>query len=192
MKRNLLGITLSAYLLLTVAGCSHIVGIASDEPVSQDKTERSFGSAIDDEKIEIAALVNIRKASPLLENANISVVSFNGIVLLTGQVQANDMKQLAGEEVRKINRVREVHNELALQGNSSFLTSTSDTWLTSKVKTKMMTDMNLESGRVKIVTESGVVYIMGLLTRKEATRATEIARTTGGVQKVVKVVEYID
>ena len=175
-----------------LTGCSHVVGAASDTPIAQDPKERSFGSAIDDEKIEIAVLVNLRKASPLLENANISVTSFNGIVLLTGQVQAPDMKALASEETRKITRVREVHNELAIQGNASLLTATSDTWLTSKVKTKMMADMNLDSGRVKIVTESGVVYLMGLLSRKEANRAAEIARTTGGVQKVVKVVEYID
>lgn len=175
-----------------LTGCSHVVGAASDKPIAQDPKERSFGSAIDDEKIEIATLVNLRKASPLLENANISATSYNGIVLLTGQVQAADIKALASEETRKVTRVREVHNELTIQGNASLLTATSDTWLTSKVKTKMMTDMNLESGRVKIVTESGVVYIMGLLTRKEASRATEIARTTGGVQKVVKVVEYID
>ncbi|MDN3638955.1 BON domain-containing protein [Simiduia curdlanivorans] len=178
--------------VLFISGCSHIVGAASETPIAQDPKQRSLGAALDDEKIEIATLVNLRKASPLLENANISVTSFNGIVLLTGQVQATDMKALAGEETRKVNRVREVHNELAIQGNSSVLTSTSDTWLTSKVKTKMMADMNLDSGRVKIVTESGVVYLMGLLTRKEANRAAEIARTTGGVQKVVKVVEYID
>lgn len=178
--------------VLFISGCSHIVGAASETPIAQDPKQRSLGAALDDEKIEIATLVNLRKASPLLENANISVTSFNGIVLLTGQVQAPDMKALAGEETRKVTRVREVHNELAIQGNSSVLTSTSDTWLTSKVKTKMMADMNLDSGRVKIVTESGVVYLMGLLTRKEANRAAEIARTTGGVQKVVKVVEYID
>lgn len=179
-------------LPLLINGCSHIVGAAHEEPVGVNKKERTLGAAIDDEKIEVSALVNIRKASPLLENANISVTSFNGIVLLTGQVQAPDMKSLAGDEVRKITRVREVHNELAIQGNASFLTATSDTWLTSKVKTKMMTDMNLDSGRVKVVTEDGVVFIMGLLTQAEAKRASEIARTTGGVQKVVKVVEYIN
>ncbi|BFM10826.1 BON domain-containing protein [Simiduia litorea] len=191
MRFALVSITLLTSMLF-ISGCSHIVGAASETPISQDPKERSLGAALDDEKIEIATLVNLRKASPLLENANISVTSFNGIVLLTGQVQAPDMKALAGEETRKVTRVREVHNELAIQGNSSVLTSTSDTWLTSKVKTKMMADMNLDSGRVKIVTESGVVYLMGLLTRKEANRAAEIARTTGGVQKVVKVVEYID
>lgn len=186
--------TLTSLLLslLLLSGCSHVVGVATEEPVEQNKAERSLGAALDDETIETSALVNLRKASPLLEAANIAVTSYNGVVLLTGQVQAEDLKQLADQEVKKINRVREVHNELSVRGNASFLTATSDTWLTSKVKTKMMTDMNLDSGRVKVVTESGVVYIMGLLTQKEAVRASEIARTTGGVQKVVKVVEYVD
>ncbi|UTA48853.1 BON domain-containing protein [Simiduia sp. 21SJ11W-1] len=191
MRLSVLCCVLFSALAFT-SGCSHVVGIASEEPVAQDRSKRSLGAALDDEKIEIAALVNIRKASPLLENANISVTSFNGIVLLTGQVQAADLKALTEQEVRKIHRVREVHNELAIRGNATLLTATSDTWLTSKVKTKMIADMNLESGRVKIVSEAGTVYIMGLLTRKEADRATEIARNTGGVQKVVKVVEYID
>lgn len=180
------------FATLVGTGCSHLVGVTSDTPIATDQSKRTLGAAIDDEKIEVAALVNIRKASPLLDNANISVTSYNGIVLLTGQIQANDLKAMAADEVRKITRVREVHNELQLQGNSSFLTATSDTWLTSKVKTKMITDMNMDSGRVKIVTESGVVYIMGILTRAEAQRAADIARTTGGVQKVVKIVEYID
>ncbi len=178
--------------LTIISGCSHVVGVASEEPVAQDRSTRSLGAAIDDEKIEIAALVNIRKASPLLEGANISATSFNGIVLLTGQVHAADLKMLAEQEVKKIHRVREVHNELSVRGNASLLTATSDTWLTSKVKTKMIADMNLESGRVKIVTEAGVVYLMGLLTRAESNRAADIARNTGGVQKVVKIVEYID
>lgn len=182
----------SLFIMTLTAGCSHVVGVASEEPVAQDRSVRTLGAALDDEKIEVAALVNLRKASPLLENANISVTSFNGIVLITGQVQAEDMKALAESEVRKIHRVREVHNELSIRGNASLLTATSDTWLTSKVKTKMIADMNLDSGRVKIVSESGVVYLMGLLTRKEANRAAEIARNTGGVQKVVKIVEYID
>lgn len=182
----------SVFIMAFTAGCSHVVGVASEEPVAQDRSVRTLGAALDDEKIEVAALVNLRKASPLLENANISVTSFNGIVLITGQVQAEDMKALAESEVRKIHRVREVHNELSIRGNASLLTATSDTWLTSKVKTKMIADMNLDSGRVKIVSESGVVYLMGLLTRSEANRAAEIARNTGGVQKVVKIVEYID
>lgn len=191
MRLSVLCCVLFSALVIT-SGCSHVVGVASEEPVAQDRSERSLGAALDDEKIEIAALVNIRKASPLLENANISVTSYNGIVLITGQVQAADLKAMAEQEVKKIHRVREVHNELSIRGNASLLTATSDTWLTSKVKTKMIADMNLESGRVKIVSEAGTVYIMGLLTRKEANRAAEIARNTGGVQKVVKVVEYID
>jgi len=189
---NLLCLFFVSLLLLMHTGCSHIIGAASDGPVTSDRGERTWGAAIDDEQIETLALVNIDKADPKLADSHISVTSYNAIVLLTGQVPSDSLRTQAGQIVGNINRVRQVYNELQIQGESSLLSRSNDSWLTSKVKSKLLVNGDIESGRIKIVTENGTVFMMGLLTRTEADRAVDVVRNTGGVLKVVKVFEYID
>ena len=183
---------LGGSLLITNIGCSSIIGAASDGPVTSDRGERTWGAAIDDEQIETLALVNLGKANPALADAHVSVTSYNAIVLLTGQVTSDSLRTQAGQTVGNINRVRQVYNELQIQGESSLLARSNDSWLTSKVKSKLLVNGDIESGRIKIVTENGTVFMMGLLTRIEADQAVDVVRNTGGVQKVVKVFEYID
>jgi len=157
-----------------------------------DPGKRSLGSYIDDQQIETIAQVNLDKASPDLKTAHINVTSYNGVALLTGQVADNQLRQLAGSTVGAIAKVRQVHNELQIQGKTSILSRTNDSWLTTKVKSRLLAQKDIDSGRIKVVTENGVIYLMGLMSRIEAEKAVEVARTTGGVQKVVKAFEYID
>lgn len=175
-----------------LSGCSSLIGATSDGPVNGDPGERTWGAAIDDEQIETMALVNLDKASEQLADSHISVTSYNAVVLLSGQVANSDLRALAGSTVGKINRVRQVYNELQIQGETSFLSRSNDSWLTSKVKSKLLANGDVESGRIKVVTENGTVFMMGLLSRAEADQAVDVVRNTGGVQKVVKVFEYID
>jgi len=128
----------------------------------------------------------------VLNSAPVSVHSFNAVVLLIGQVPTNSARELAGETVRKLPNVRQVHNELQVQAPISLLAGANDSWLTTKIRSKLLTNRDIESGRLKIVTENNTVFLMGLVTHAEAEIVTDIARHTGGVQKVVRVFEYID
>lgn len=185
-------LTIAACTFSILGACTTVLDATHDGPIQPDPGERSFGTYIDDQKLETITKVNIGKAHPQLKAANIDVVSFNGVVLLTGQVPNNDLRNLAGATAQQVHSVRQVYNEIQVRGTTSVLARTSDTWLTTKVKSALLTDKEIDSGRIKVVTENGVVYLMGLLTRQEAENAAEKTRTVGGVQKVVKAVEYID
>lgn len=187
-----LKLAIAACVFSVVGGCAAVLDATHDGPIQPDPGERSFGTYIDDQQLETITKVNIGKAHPGLKAANIDVVSFNGVVLLTGQVPTNELRNLAGATAQQVHSVRQVYNEIQVRGTTSMLARTSDTWLTTKVKSALLTDKEIDSGRIKVVTENGVVYLMGLLTRQEAENAAEKTRTVGGVQKVVKAVEYID
>lgn len=178
--------------LLLLGGCSSILSLTTDKPLEEDETERTTGSFFDDHRIETRAKVNLKKVHPDLKNSHIVVVSYNGIVLLAGQVPSQEMKQLAGETVKKIRKVRRLNNELTVAGSSSTLARTSDTWLTAKVKSRLLFNAKIKSGEIKVVTENGVVYLMGLITRADAERVVQAVQKSSGVQKIVKIFEYVD
>ncbi|WP_444910290.1 BON domain-containing protein [Microbulbifer sp. TRSA005] len=196
MKKNQLSLgkrllsALAATALL--GGCSTVMEATHDGPIQQDPGKRSLGTYIDDERIETIVTVNINKAHPDLKTSNIDVTSFNGVVLLTGQVPDQKLRLLAGRTASQVQNVRQVYNETQVRGKVTFLASTSDTWLTTKVKTNLLAHKEIDGARIKVVTENGVVYLMGLLTPAEAERAADLTRSIGGVQKVVKAVEYIN
>lgn len=179
-------------LLLAASGCTTLVNATTREPIELNPGKRSMGMRIDDRQLETIATVNINKAHERLDNAPISVHSYNGVVLLVGQVPNRDLRSLAGETVSKIHSVRQVHNELVVDEPLPFLSRTSDAWLTTKVKTQLLASRDVEGGRIRVITENGTVHLMGLVSRAEAEKVTEIVRHTGGVKKVVRVFEYID
>ena len=179
--------------VLSNPGCARFMGaVSDDEGIEQTPTDRTVGRAIDDEVLENIALVNIRKASPGLAESHIGVTSFNGIVLLTGQVRAQGLKDQAESVVSELRNVRRIYNELEVAGPTSLLTRTGDSWVTSKVKTRLIADEATPGRDVKVVTENGVVYLLGLVRRADGDLAAEIARNTGGVRKVVRMFEYVD
>ncbi len=189
--KTFFSLTLIILLVINIQGCSSILSATTADPIEEENDERTTGSALDDEIIETKALVNIDKADEDLAQSNIVVVSFNGVVLLAGQVNTAEQRILAAETVAKIGKVRRVHNEITVTGKTSMVARSNDAWITTKVKTKLLANNEVEGGRIKVVTENGVVYLMGLVSRDEATRAAELARKTGGVQKVVRIFEYI-
>ncbi|MAY36895.1 MAG: phospholipid-binding protein [Spongiibacteraceae bacterium] len=177
--------------LIGLSGCTAIVSATSDGPIKEDPGERTLGAAIDDQIIETKALVNIRAAHKDLDNANVDAVSYNGILLLIGQVPSENLRQLAAKTAADIKRVRRVHNELAVTGKTSLLVRSNDAWLSTKVRSKLAFSDKIESGRIKVVTENGVVYLMGIVNAQEADIAADLVRQTNGVQRVVRVFEYI-
>ena len=178
-------------LALQLQGCSKIISMTTDGPIDQDRSERTFGTVIDDEFIETKTLVNLDKKDPQLSQSHISVTSYNGIVLLTGQVATQELRQKASEVATDISKVRKVHNELAVSGATSMVARSNDSWITTKLKSKMLIKPKIQGGKIKVVTENGVVYLMGLLSREEGKRVADLARKTGGVQKVVILFEYL-
>jgi osmotically-inducible protein OsmY len=170
-----------------------VINASREAPIDDDRGTRTFGSKIDDSLIETKVAVNIAKASPDLDNnSHIVVTSFNGVVLLAGQTPRADLKQLAEQTASQVQKVKKVNNELQVIAPSSMLARSNDAWLTSKIKTEMLTDSAIPGSRIKVVTENGIVYLLGLLTQAEATRATNLVQGVSGVQKIVKLFEYID
>ncbi|KFE54305.1 BON domain-containing protein [Pseudomonas syringae] len=184
---------LALTLCLSISGCSSVLTATRDNPIEDDRGTRTFGSKIDDSLIETKAAVNIAKASPDLDqNSHIVVTSYNGIVLLAGQTPRADLKALAEKEASGVQRVKKVNNELQVMEPSSLLARNNDAWLTTKIKSQMLTDSAIPGSRIKVVTENGIVYLLGLVTQQEATRATNLVQGVSGVQKIVKLFEYID
>lgn len=161
-------------------------------PVSEDYGSRTFGTVWDDQMIESRGKSVIRAVSDDLKDAHLGVISFNGMVLLTGQVPSVNAKEAAATAIAGLRKVRTVHNELEVAGPTTMMARTNDAWLTTKVKTALLTGAATEAGRVKVVTENGVVYLMGFLSRTESEATVEKTRQVFGVQKIVKAFEYLN
>ncbi len=181
--------SLALLITLALSGCGFFAAIG---PVEEDPGKRTKGARVEDESIETKSIRRIRELSEQFADANISVTSFNGYVLITGQVPETAMKDKASDQVRTIRGVRRIYNELVVSGNTSALTRSSDTWLTTKVKSSLLATDEIQGNRVTVVTEDGVVYLMGLVSHTEAERIVNVARSTGGVEKVVQIFEWID
>lgn len=186
-------LTLLMLLTMTLAsGCVTIVDATSDGPVDTDPTKRSFGGYIDDQEIETIVAVNIKKSHPDLNKGHVRVTSYNGQVLLTGQVFTQELRDIASKVAHKVDRVRQVYNELQISPKAGFLSRADDKWIKTKIKTRLIADKLVSASKVKVVVEENTVYLMGLLTSLQAERATQIVRKTKGVKKVVRAIEYIE
>ncbi len=188
-KRNSMIVFVTLILSIALTGCAGILfgGAATGAAVANDT--RTAGTVIEDQAIELKATELIWKDPELNKQSHISTTSYNQIVLLTGQTPTAELKQRAESKIASVAKVRHIHNELTIAAPSSLTTRSSDTVLTAKVKTKMFTLDNIDGTKVKVVTENGVVYLMGLLSGTDADRAAQAASTVNGVQKVVKLFE---
>jgi osmotically-inducible protein OsmY len=173
-------------------GCVPMLDATTDGPINPDPGKRDLGQYFSDEKLETVIALNLRKAHPELAGSHVNVLCFNNVVLLTGEVPSNEMKQLASKTARKISQVRQVHNELLIQTNTTFFSRRNDNWLATKIRSKLIADGSVKIERVKVVVENGVVFLMGLVNRKEAETISQTAASVSGVDKVVRAFEYID
>jgi osmotically-inducible protein OsmY len=189
MMRKLFACAALVAAIPVIQGCAPLaVGAAAGGALFMADDRRTAGIYIEDENIEWKALYNIRNAVP---NAHINATSYNRKVLLTGEAQTDAEKKKVEAEVAAVPSVREVTNEIQVAGNSSLASRGSDSLVTSNVKARMVNNGKFSPNHVKVLTEGGVVYLMGLVTQGEGDAAAEIARTTSGVNRVVKVFEYI-
>lgn len=189
--QTLVRVMIAAALVTQLTGCFPVVagGAAATGVMAADR--RTTGTYIDDQSIEIKAHKNIVDNIGSA-NIHVDVTSFNRNVLLTGEAIDAATKAKAETVAKTIENVRSVTNELVIDENSKLTERNNDAFITSKVKGRMLKENRFPANYVKVVTESSTVYLMGLVTHKEADDAVEIARGTDGVQKVVKVFEYLD
>ena len=159
---------------------------------SGDPRVRTPGVMWDDEALEKIVERRIRRSDPDFDSAHLVIVSYNGVVLLLGQVGSEALKARAQEVTQDLAKVRQVHNELGVSGPISYVARLNDGNLTTKVKAKLIAAKNAPGRMLKVQTENGVVYLMGMVTREEADQAVEVAKTAYGVQKIVRVFEYLD
>lgn len=182
-------LALAATLSMNLNGCVPVVagGAAAGGLAAADR--RTTGAYVGDEEIEIKALDRINKA--LGDKIHVNVTSYNGNVLLTGEAVDEASKAKAESIAKEVRDVRSVTNELSIGSASSLTSRSNDAYITSKVKARMVSENLFPANYVKVVTENSVVYLMGMVTRKEAEDAVQIARGTEGVEKVVTVFEYV-
>jgi osmotically-inducible protein OsmY len=176
---------------LSLSGCGSLLATMEVDTIEDEPDERTLAQQLEDESIETKARVNLHAADEAFDAAHLVIVSFNGYVLLAGQVPTEALKSKATDVVRKVHGVRRIYNELEIASPSSAMTRTSDTWITTKVKSWLLGSPDTEGLRVKVVTEDGVVYLMGLVTAEEARRIADKAAGISGVQRVVKLFEII-
>lgn len=171
-----------------LSGCFTAVvgGAAAGGAMAADR--RTSGIYVEDENIELKAL---KRLSQYMDPAShLNVTSYNRIVLLTGEVPNAGQQTQAETLTREIANVRNIHNAVTVGPASSLADRSNDTFITTKVKARFVSENLFPANVVKVVTEASVVYLMGIVSEKEANDAAEIARTTEGVSKVVKVFEY--
>ena len=180
----LLASQLSACALAVVGAAGGAAMVANDR--------RQADVMLDDERIEVSATDMIYSDPVLSKKVHANVTSYNYTLLVTGEVVSEELKKRVVDIVSNIDKVKLVHNELVVANLANFSERSDDSWLTSKVKTRMLASDRIDGSHVKVVSEANTVYLLGLVTPDEAGTASKIASETKGVQRVVTLFEYID
>ena len=175
MKRSALILATLAFVL-TLTGCG----------------SRSIGNKIDDQFLgpDVATAISNAHADLTSPTSRIIVTAYNGVILIAGQTPRAELKDLAAQRARNVQGVKKVYNELQVQQPASLLARSNDSLLTTKIKTQMLADSSVPSSKVKVVTENGIVYLLGVVNRSEANAATAVVQSVSGVQRVVRLFEY--
>ena len=156
------------------------------------KEARSAGTVLDDEVIETRARDKLYGDPELVKTIHVNVTSYDRVVLLTGEALSEVLRDKAVDIVRNLDKVRRVHNEIRVKDLTPFKSRANDSWISTKIKTKMLTTEGFDSSGIKVVTEEGVVFLMGKVSRATGHQAAEIARRVEGVARVVLLFEYRD
>ena len=188
MTRRLLTLLALAAALPVLQGCVTAAAVGAGTVALMVEDRRTTGTYVEDENIEWKVLARVNSD---FKAAHVNGTSFNRRVLLTGQAPTEEAKKAIEAAVKAIPEVAGVVNELAVGGNSSLTSRGSDSIITSNVKARMVGNGKFSPNHVKVVTEDGVVYLMGIVTQAEGDAAVEIARSTSGVQRVVKAFELL-
>ena len=189
LTNRLRGYALIAASIPFISGCFGVAAVGMGAGALLISDRRASETYVTDEGIELRANNRLRENYGSKEHVN--VTSYNRMVLLTGEASSAEAKASIEKLISGVPNVKSIANELAIAGASSLGGRSNDTYLTSKVKARFVDAKQFSAHHVKVVTEAGVVFLLGIVTQTEADAAADIARTTGGVQKVVRVFEII-
>ena len=180
--------------LTLLPGCAAVVatGVVTGVSVAQDR--RSTDAVLDDQGIEYHIGNSLYANKELYNQSHINITSYDGVVLLTGETPNEAFKQEVTDRAKAVAKVKRIHNEVVISEPSAISSISNDSWITSKIKSSLATDESINPFYIKVVTERGVVYLMGIVTQAEADKAVEIAVQTSGVQRVVKIfdISYVE
>ncbi|MEH8023395.1 division/outer membrane stress-associated lipid-binding lipoprotein [Gallibacterium anatis] len=191
--KQLVKVTAMAGVVALLQGCvaaAVVGGGALATKVAMDP--RTTGTQIDDQTLELRVADALRKDKQLNEQAHISAVVYNGRALLVGEAPSADLKEVAVNLARGVKDIADVYDEIQIGEKVSFMQASKDTWITTEVKSKLFVNGNVKASDVKVVTENGVVYLIGRVTQSQAAAAVDVARQVNGVRKVVKVFTYLN
>ena len=193
LRRRVRSAALMVICAVSLGGCvTALVAGAAIATIDILHDRRSAGEYVDDSTIELTAKNYLISQAELRGAAHVKAVSWNGILLITGEIDEESMKQRIIDKLRDIDGVRQLVDETTITGKTAMLARSNDTWITSKVKSRLLVKTGLDANRVKVVTTRGSVYLMGIVSQQEADTATELARQIKGVARVVKVFEYLE
>ena len=189
MNRKLLAAAALAAVLPALQGCITAAAVGAGTVALMVDDRRTTGVYVEDENIEWKVLARVNSD---FKAAHVNGTSYNRKVLLTGEAPTEEMKKAIEDAVKAMPEVKSVVNELVVAGNSSIASRGNDSLITSNVKARMVGNGKFSTNHVKVVTEAGAVFLMGIVTQAEGEAAVEIARSTSGVSRVVKVFEYVE
>lgn len=178
-------------ILSTLQSCAVATVVAITAGASMATDRRSIGNQIDDQSIEVEAYNEITKNKALYDNTNLHIISVNGSVLIVGQAPTPHLKDQALKIINSIKGVVRIHDQIRIGNTTAVTTQTNDVWLTSKVKTALFSSDGVNGKNIKVVTENGEVFLMGIVSKKEADTAVNITRNISGVSRVFKAFEYL-
>ncbi|QYK01618.1 division/outer membrane stress-associated lipid-binding lipoprotein [Shewanella psychrotolerans] len=176
-------------IVLMLQGCAGAVMVGAVGGAMMLNDERSFSTQLDDTNADFQISSALAAHEDIKNQTNITGVAMNGNVLMIGQAPNSMLRDKAINTVKGLNLGGKIHNQIRIGNPISFTTRSNDTWVTTKVKTRMLNDKELDVTRIKVITENGEVFLLGVVTRDQADLAVEIARNTAGVRKVIKVLD---
>jgi osmotically-inducible protein OsmY len=179
---------LGALLLQACVPAAFVAGAAAGVVVYEN---RSMKTMVQDQNIIQEGIAKINSDQELRDKAHIVITAFNHVALVVGQAPTTAMRDRALSLVQDVHNVSRIYNEVTIGEPTGAGTRSNDAWITTKVKTALLTKSGLRSSQIKILTENGTVYMLGLVTKAQADLAVDAAKTVQGVQKVVKLFEYI-
>ena len=172
-------------------GCAPVAITGATTAVSTVAADRrTAGAMVEDQAIEVKSRLALADRKELNDRVHINFTSFNTTVLVSGEAPTEEDRQAVIDLVKNVEKVTKVHDEISIAAPSSLLSRSADTVISAKIKAKLIAEKDLSTLHIKVVTENGISYLMGLVSEEEGDIATEVARRTGGVQKVVKLFEY--
>ncbi|MBY5923214.1 division/outer membrane stress-associated lipid-binding lipoprotein [Ferrimonas balearica] len=190
MRRITLRLIALILVTTTLSGCAGVIMAGAVGGAVMVNDRRSFSTQVDDHGLDVAITDALNQDEGLKNQSRIRVISMNRRVLLVGQVPNQMLKDRAVQIARANPDVLQIHDQLRIGNPVGFTTRSNDTWTTTKVKSRMFGDNELDAMRIKVITENGEVFLLGLVNNSEADLAVDVARTTSGVRKVIKVFEY--